>query len=162
MNINTIVATGKNREIGKDNQLLWRLSDDLKLFKQTTLNHTIIMGRKTFESIGKALPKRRNIVISRNKNYEATGCELVNSLNEAFDLCKEEKEVFVIGGGSIYEQALPLTQTLYISEVNGCFDAEVFFPEINENEWKLSHSEQYPKNEKNEYAFTFKKLFRIS
>lgn len=160
MTISIIVAKGKNNEIGKDNQLLWKLSDDLKLFKKTTVNHSIIMGRKTFESIGRALPKRRNIIISRNTDLTINGCEVVHSVEAALELCKDEKEIFIIGGGNLYTQTLPLTNKLFLSEVDGNFEAEVYFPEIKEEEWMLAHSEQFPRNEKNEYSFTFRKLVR--
>lgn len=129
--VSIIVAHDDNLGIGRNNQLLWHISDDLKRFKKLTLNHPIIMGRKTYESIGRPLPGRTNIVITRNKELKIEGCRITNSLDEAIKLAKEEdnEEIFIIGGGEIYKQALPLTDKLYITKVEGNYNADVFFPD---------------------------------
>lgn len=156
MIISIIVAIAENNAIGKNNDLLWHLPGDLKKFKATTTGHTIIMGRKTFESIGKPLPNRRSIIITRNTNYKAPeGVLVTNSLNEALELCYQEQEIFVIGGGAIYEEALPLADKLYLTKVHAEFDADTFFPEIDESEWDKTNEEKTPVDAKNPYATTF-------
>ncbi len=135
MTISLIAAIGKNNELGKDNQLLWNIPEDMKHFRETTRGHTVIMGRKTFESIGKALPNRRNIVITRDANYRKDGVDVTNSLEEAILLCENSEEVFIIGGGEIYKQALPFASKLYITHVHKEYDADTFFPEIKESDW---------------------------
>lgn len=135
MLISIIAAIGKNNELGKDNQLLWNIPEDMKHFRDTTRGHVVIMGRKTFESIGKALPNRRNIVITRDANYSKDGVDVTNSLEEAIRLCENSEEVFIIGGGEIYKQALPFASKLYITHVHKEYDADKFFPEIKESDW---------------------------
>jgi dihydrofolate reductase len=130
-----IVAVSKNNAIGKNNALLWNIPEDLKHFKEVTSGHTIIMGRKTFESIGHPLPNRRNIVITRDDSYTHDGIEVFNSLIRALDACKYEDEVFIIGGGEIYKQALPLVDKLYVTHVEKEFEADTFFPKISPDEW---------------------------
>ena len=143
--ISLIAAVARNRALGKDGQLLWHLPEDMRYFRETTRGKPVIMGRKTWESLPDAfrpLPGRRNIVISRNPAYDADGATLVGSLEEAVRLTQDDAEVFVIGGAEIYRQALPLAQRLYLTEVAGDFEADVFFPEYPEREWKaLSRSE---------------------
>jgi dihydrofolate reductase len=153
-----IVAKAKNNVIGKDNQLIWKLSDDLKKFKALTSGHHIIMGRKTFESMGKPLPNRTSIVITRNTNYEVPeGHFVVHSLQEAFDLSDQmqQESVFVIGGAEIYEQALSHCDELMITEVNTAPNGDAFFPEFSVKEWKKINEEHFEKNEKNEFDFDF-------
>ena len=116
--ISIIAAIGKNNELGKNNTLIWSMPADMKFFRDTTRGHTVIMGRKTFESIGKPLPNRKNIVITRDKNYKKDGIEIVNSLNEAINLTIPNEEVFVIGGGEIYKQAIEIADKLYITHIN--------------------------------------------
>ncbi|MFW0716623.1 dihydrofolate reductase [Pedobacter sp. N23S346] len=155
------VATGENREIGKNNQLLWHMPADLKFFKQTTSGHTIIMGRKTFDSVGRPLPNRRNIVISRDASLKIEGVEVVNSFEEALEITKkEEKPVFIVGGAEIYRQALPKTDLLYLTTIHHQFDADTFFPEINRNEWDVVSSDSHKADEKNKYDYTFEVLKR--
>lgn len=135
----------------------------MKIFKELTLGHCIIMGRKTFESIGKPLPGRHNIVVSNGK-IEREGCLQAVDLNHALEMAREmnEKEAFIIGGGQIYSYAMDLADKLYISHVDHSFpNADTFFPSIPEEEWKLSDSKPYHKNEKNEYAFEFKVYRRV-
>lgn len=135
MSVSIIVAIASNNAIGFNNDLIWHISDDLKRFKKITNGHSIIMGRKTFDSIGRALPNRRNIVISRQKSLSIEGVEAVDSLEKAIELTKLESEVFVIGGGTIYEQALPIANKLYLTRVNLLPEADVFFPEVDINQW---------------------------
>jgi len=158
-NLSIIVATAQNRAIGKNNQLLWHLPADLKHFKQITSGYTVIMGRKTYDSIGKPLPNRRNIIITRQE-LQLPGCEMVKSVNEALALCSNEPEVFIIGGAQIYEQALPLTQRIYLTEVEASFDADAFFPEINPKEWQETERENHAPDEKNKLPYTFITLER--
>jgi len=156
-----VVAIGENFAIGKNNQLLWHMPADLKFFKQTTSGHTVVMGRKTFASVGKPLPNRRNIVITRDTDLKIEGAEVVNSLDKALEVTKiEEKPVFIIGGAEIYRQALPKTDTLYLTTIHHNFDADTFFPEINRNEWDVVSSDSHKADEKNKYDYTFEVLKR--
>lgn len=161
-NISIAVAIGENYAIGKNNQLLWHMPADLKFFKQTTSGHTVIMGRKTFDSVGKPLPNRRNVVITRNTELKIEGVEVVNSLEKALEITQtEEKPVFIVGGAEIYRQALPKTDTLYLTTIHHTFDADTFFPEIDRKEWKVISSEAHKADEKNKYDYTFEVLERI-
>jgi len=163
MTISAIVAISKNRVIGHENDIPWYLPADLKYFKRTTLNHPIIMGRNTFTSIGKPLPKRTNIVLTRNPFYIASGCLIAHSLKQALELAfdQEEEEVFIIGGGQIYEQALPYLDKIYLTEVDLEVPGEVVFPILPVNEWIETAAEAHPADEKNEYAYTFKIYTKI-
>lgn len=138
-NLSIIVAMADNRAIGKDNDLLWHLSDDLKRFKKLTTGHPVVMGRKTWESLPKRpLPGRRNIVFTQNPDYEVSGAEVVHSVNGLFDALKGcDDEVFVMGGASIYEMLLPFTNRLYVTHVYRDFDADVYFPTIDMSEFTL-------------------------
>ncbi|NTU46025.1 dihydrofolate reductase [Candidatus Roizmanbacteria bacterium] len=142
--LSIIVAVGENREIGKDNQLLWHISADLKRFKSLTSGHPVIMGRKTFDSIGRPLPNRLNIIVTRDTTIVAEGCTVVHSLEEAIFAAQqtETEEVFVIGGGSLYEQALPLAERLYITLVHTSFEADTFFPEYHSQFPKIIEQEE--------------------
>lgn len=161
--ISLIVAIAKNNAIGKNNQLLWKLSDDLKLFKQLTTGHTIIMGRKTFDSIKRPLPNRKNIVVSRNKNLQLDGVTVVGNLAEAIEQCKSEEEVFVIGGAQLYKLAMHMADKLYMTVVNAHFDdADVFFPEIDMSAWKITEQKHFDKSEKNEFDFDFFVMKKIA
>lgn len=155
MTLSIIVATDEENGIGKDNQLMWHLPKDLKFFKNTTSGYTVIMGRKTFDSIGKPLPKRRNIVITRQKNLNINGVEIFNTLADALEACADEEEVFVVGGGEIYNQALPLAHKLYQTKVHHTFNADTFFPEINPSEWNMISREDHVKDEQHPYSFSF-------
>jgi len=155
------VAVGENLAIGKNNQLLWHMPADLKFFKQTTLGHPVVMGRKTFDSVGKPLPNRRNIVVTRDPELEIEGVEIVNSLDEALEITKnEEKPVFIVGGAEIYRQALPKTDTLYLTTIHHTFDADTFFPEFDRDEWEVINKEPHQADEKNKYDYTFEVLRR--
>lgn len=153
--LSLIVATDNENGIGKNNQLLWHLPNDLKFFKTTTSGHTIIMGRKTFDSIGKALPKRRNIVISRQPAFKIEGVEVYPNLETALQACANEDEVFIIGGGEIYKQALPKTQKIYLTKVHHEFDADTFFPMLDAEEWEVTFKEDHLKDEKHLYDYSF-------
>ncbi len=162
MIISCIVAVDKHLAIGKDNDIPWYLPADLKYFKKTTLNHHIIMGRNCFESIGKPLPKRTNVVLSRNPFYIISNCLVAHSIEEALSIAHEngEEEAFIIGGGKIYEQSQHLWDKLYLTEVDlEVQNADVFFPTINMDQWSLTSEEKHLKDEKNEFNYTFK-VFR--
>ncbi|MDR1876044.1 MAG: dihydrofolate reductase [Flavobacteriaceae bacterium] len=153
-----IVATDENNAIGKDNRLLWHLSDDLKRFKNLTQGHVVIMGRKTFESLGRPLPNRVNIVISGNPQYQVPeGVILTDSLEEAIKIAEEkDTNPFVIGGGAVYEQALASTNRIELTLVHTKVkEADTYFPKINSSEWKKTFEEFHPKDEKHLYDFTF-------
>ena len=135
MRISLLVAASENNVIGKDNKLIWHISHDLKRFKMLTMGHHIIMGRKTHESIGKALPGRINVVITRNKNYKAEGCVVVHSIEEALLKSGEDNEVFVIGGEEIFKETLPVADRIYYTRVHEKFDGDAFMPEIEWSEW---------------------------
>lgn len=155
-NISIIVAIASNNAIGKNNELLWHLSDDLKRFKKITTGHKIIMGRNTYLSLPNgALPNRKNVVISDRKGEEFEGCEMAYSIEEALANVKEDEEAFIIGGGMIYKQFLPHARKLYLTRVNKEFDADTFFPEINFDEWIEIERTRHVANEKNEYDHTF-------
>jgi dihydrofolate reductase len=155
MNINLIVAIDEKNGIGKDNLLPWHLPADLKHFKMVTTGHPVIMGRKTFDSIGKALPNRRNIVISRQSGLLIPGAEVCSSLKNAIELCLNEKDVFVIGGAQIFEQAISIADVLYLTIIHENFNADVFFPKIKMNEWIEEEKNLHESDEKNLYSYSF-------
>lgn len=128
--ISLIVAMGNNRVIGKNNQLLWNIPEDMEHFKKTTTGKTVIMGRKTYESIGKPLPKRKNVVLTRDKNFVAPGCIVIHTLLEALKISETSQETFVIGGEEIYKLFLPFAYKLYITKVDVTLDGDAFFPEF--------------------------------
>lgn len=151
-----IVAAGENNEIGKDNDLIWHLRDDLKRFKALTSGHHIIMGRKTFESFPKPLPNRTHVVITRQKNYQVpVGVLVVNSIEDAIDAANSDTQPFIIGGGEIYKQAMPFASKIEFTRVHSTFDADTFFPEINMKEWKEVDSKIHDIDEHHNHAFTF-------
>lgn len=155
--ISIIAAIGKNNELGKKNQLLWNLPADMKHFKETTSGHTVIMGQKTYESIGKALPNRRNIVLTREKDFKAEGVEISDSLEKTIASFQDsDEEVFIIGGGQIYKQSLDYADKLYITHVDMADkDADTFFPEIIPIVWNEVSHEEHKKDDKNPYNYTF-------
>ncbi|TKC10788.1 dihydrofolate reductase [Pedobacter polaris] len=159
--LSLIVAISENNAIGKDNKLLWHLPADLKHFKEITTGHPILMGRKTYDSIGRPLPNRRNIVITRSASLEIPNVEVVNNLEDAISLCAKENEVFIIGGAEIYKHALELTNRIYLTTVHQTYEADAFFPELKMNEWKEVFNEYHPADEKNSVAYTFSTLERI-
>jgi dihydrofolate reductase len=144
MSLTIIVAVAENNAIGKNNDLLWHISGDLKRFKQITTGHTVIMGRKTFFSLPNgSLPNRRNIVITDCAEDCCPEAEKVSSIDEAILLCEKDKEHFIIGGGMIYEQFLPLADKIYLTKVHKSYEADVFFPEIDMEEWELTNQEDH-------------------
>lgn len=151
-----IVAKAENNVIGNDNQLIWHLSNDLKRFKQLTSGYPIIMGRKTFESIGKPLPKRTNIVITRNEDWNPEGILVVHSLLDAIEKGKEmDSTIFIIGGGNIYEQAMNWADALEVTEVHETLEGDTKFPEIDPKIWKEVFRESFTKDKKNEFDYSF-------
>lgn len=158
MKISMIVAADQENGIGKNNALLCHLPNDLKFFKQTTNGYPIVMGRKTFDSIGKALPNRRNVVISKTVK-ELPGCEVYASIGLALEALKEEAQVFIIGGDSIYKQALSITNEVILTRIQHRFEADAFFPELAEQEWELVFNAAHEADEKHLFAYSFQ-LYR--
>ncbi|HKK76990.1 MAG TPA: dihydrofolate reductase [Saprospiraceae bacterium] len=158
MLVSAIVAVAKNRVIGKDNDIPWYLSSDLKYFKKTTLNHHVIMGRKSFQSIGRPLPKRTNIILTRDPFFIATGCITAHTLEEALNIAHEngEEEAFIIGGAQIYNIALPYLDKLYYTAVDAEPAGDILFPEINWGDWRLLSQKDHPAGERDDYPFSFK------
>jgi len=158
-----IAAISENNALGKDNQMLWHLPDDFKHFKEVTTGHHVIMGRKTFESMGKkALPKRTNMVITGTKNYPCSCVMLVDSLRKAIQIAKRtDKNPYIIGGGIIYEEAMPLADKLNITIVHHTFEADVFFPTIDPKVWRETSRIFHPKDEKHAFDFSFVTYERI-
>jgi dihydrofolate reductase len=161
MIVTIVVAIAENHAIGKDNKLLWYLPNDLKHFKTITTGHTVIMGRKTYESVGKPLPNRRNIIITR-QNITIEGCEVVNSIEAALDLCSHENEVFIVGGAEIYRQAMPLTNRIYLTIVHQEFEADSFFPAIVAIDWKEVYREDHEPDNKNLIPYSFITFERVN
>lgn len=158
MIVSTIVAVAKNNVIGKDNDIPWYLPADLKYFKKITLNHHIIMGKNCYYSIGRPLPKRTNVVLSRDPFFTLSNCIVAHSIEEALEsaLRNGEHEVFIIGGGQIYEQSQKFWDKIYLTEVDLEVEGDVFFPEVKEEEWELVSEEKHEPDEKNEHTYTFK------
>ena len=164
MIVSIIVATSLNNAIGKNNQLLWHLPADLKFFKTTTMGCPVIMGRKTFQSIGRALPGRTNVVVTRDENFNADnqfGIIVVSSIDEALVKLHVEKEVFIIGGGEIYNQTIGMADTIYRTVVNTEIDGDVYFSDINSDAFNLVWEEKHEADEKNKYDYTYQKFERI-
>lgn len=162
MQISAIVATAQNNVIGKDNQIPWYLPADLSYFKKTTLGHHIIMGRNSFHSIGRPLPKRTNIVVTRDLFFSADGVLVAHSVEEALGLAYDggEEEVFIIGGGEIYRETADLWDKIYLTKVDLAAEGDVFFPEIDPLVWKETWQERHEADEKNEHSYTFYVLER--
>jgi len=150
-----IAAAAENNALGKDNELVWHLPDDFKRFKKLTSGHHIIMGRKTFDSFPKPLPNRTHVVITRQNNFRKEGILVVNSLEKAIELSADDPQPFVIGGGEIYKMSMKLADKIELTRVHGTFEADTFFPEIDEKQWKLVAEEFHEKDEKHNYAFTY-------
>jgi dihydrofolate reductase len=154
MNISIIASIGKDNELGLHNKLLWHLPDDLKSFKEVTTGHTIVMGKKTFESIGRPLPNRKNIVLTRDQNYEAEGCIIAHSPEEILKFVNNDDEIFIIGGGEIYKIFLPLANKLYLTEVDASLPADTYFPKFSKVDWKLVSSDKHGIDEKHAFPFS--------
>lgn len=162
MSWSLIVAMDKNGVIGKNNSLPWKLPRDLEHVKTITTGSTIIMGRKNFESIGRPLPNRRNIILTRNRNYSVEGCEVYHSVQEVLDVCHDSEDVFVFGGGEIYRLFLPYVSTMFVTRIHHEFDGDTYFPSINEKEWKLICAQSGILDEKNKYTHVFLIYKRVS
>jgi len=162
MKVSCIVATAKNNVIGKDNKIPWYLPADLKYFKKCTLDHHIIMGRNCFESIGRALPKRTNVIVTRDMFYTVSNCMIAHSVGEALSIAEDngEEEAFIIGGGQIYEQTIDLWDKLYLTEVDLEVDGDVFFPKVDLSEWKMIKKQDCKKDEKNSHNYSFQQYER--
>jgi dihydrofolate reductase len=155
-----IAAVAENNALGKNNDLLWHLPLDFKRFKEITSGHHIIMGRKTFESFPKPLPNRTHVIITRQKDYKHEGCIVVENLEKAIAVCPKNEDLFIIGGGQIYTQAIPLADQLDITRVHHSFDADVYFPEIDPEIWELTTEIFNPKDEKHLFDYTFQTFVR--
>ncbi len=162
MKISLIVAAATNNVIGRDGALPWHLSEDLKRFKRLTTGKTIIMGRLTHESIGKALPDRRNIVVSRRAGLDIDGCEVMATLDDALMLAAGAEEIMVIGGGNIYEQILPQADRIYMTRIHASPDGDTFFPELNNEEWQVVEQEDFAADDARPYSFSFITLDRLN
>ncbi|TPD68270.1 dihydrofolate reductase [Flavobacterium microcysteis] len=158
--ITLIAAAAENNALGKDNAMLWHLPDDFKRFKEITTGHHIIMGRKTFESFPKPLPNRTHVIITRQKGYTQEGCIVVDSMENAIAACPKEEDIFIIGGGEIYNLGMPFADIIELTRVHESFEADAFFPEINRNEWELISEEYHPADEKHKVDFSFQTFTR--
>jgi len=156
-----LVAMSDDGVIGRDNTLPWHLPRDLQWFKRLTTGHTIIMGRATFQSIGRPLPNRRNIVLSRSPTFQAEGVEVVPTLEAALELTQNDDEVFVVGGAAIYQLALPRAQRMYLTRVHALVEGDVRFPDWRPDEWRLVWEEQHEADDDHAYPFTFQKFDRL-
>lgn len=156
MTLTLIAAVAENNALGKDNKMMWHLPDDFKHFKSRTSGHHIIMGRKTFESFPSALPHRTSVIITRQAEYKAEGCIVVGSLDEAIAVSPKNEEVFIIGGGEIYNQSIDRADKLDLTRVHAEFpDADAYFPQIDESKWELTEAIFHPRDEKHAYEMTF-------
>lgn len=153
--VTIIAAIANNNALGINNKLIWHLPEDLKRFKRVTNGHHVIMGRKTFESLGKPLPNRTTIIITRNKNYKANNCIVVNSLDEALKNAKQDKNPFILGGAEIYKLAMPIVDKLDLTIVHHEFEADAFFPEIDTSIWKEKSREKFKADEMNKFDYSF-------
>ena len=160
MNLTIIAAMSQNRVIGRNNDLAWHLPDDLKRFKDLTRGHHVIMGRKTFESVGRPLPGRTNIVVTNQKDYKAPGCIIVHTLKEAIQKAENDSQPFVIGGGKIY--ALPISDTLELTYIHAEVEGDTYFPEVDTNKWQIVAKESHQADDQHEYAFDFLTYQRVS
>lgn len=162
MIVSMIVAMDENRGIGKDNRIPWHLPTDLKRFKRLTMGHHIIMGRKTYQSIGKLLPGRKTILLTRNPNVQVQDCIVAHSIEEALSIAANsgEVEVFIIGGGEIYRQSIPFVDRIYLTLVHASFEVDTYFPVLNPDQWEELESVYYPAKEPDSHSYTFKLLAR--
>ncbi|MGH8282608.1 MAG: dihydrofolate reductase [Gammaproteobacteria bacterium] len=158
--LSIIVAVGEHNEIGKNGRMPWHLPADLKHFKTITLGKPVIMGRRTFEAIGKPLSQRRNIAVTRDRDFKAEGCEIAHSLTDALVLAAGVPETMVIGGGEIYREALPRSQRIYLTRVHAGFDADTFFPMLDPADWRETACENHIADERNSFAYSFLTLER--
>lgn len=162
MRLSLIVAVAENGVIGRQGALPWRLSDDLRRFKNVTMGHALVMGRKTYESIGRPLPGRTSIVVSRTPGYVAEGCVVATSLEAACQAVPQSQELFVIGGRELYATALPLVERMFWTHVHATVEGDTLFPPIDWKQWKLAHEEPHAADSKNEFPFSFRLYQRSS
>ena len=157
MTISLVVAASENNAIGKNNQLIWHLPNDLKFFKNTTWGFPVIMGRKSFESVNKPLPGRTNIVITTNPDWKAETVIVVNNLKDAIQKAAEtnSKQIFIVGGGEIYKQSMDIADSIYITRVHADLEGDTFFPLIDESKWKLTSNQDFEADEKHAYSYSF-------
>ena len=160
--ITIIAAIGKNGELGKDNDLIWHLPNDLKRFKKITLGHHVIMGRKTFESLGKPLPNRTTIIITRNSNYKVDNCIIVNSLEAALKAAAADSYPYILGGAEIYHQAIKIADSLDLTLVDANFEADAFFPQIDASLWEETSRENFNADENHQYNYSFVTYKKVS
>lgn len=156
-----VVAMDERGLIGRDNDLPWRLSADLQYFRRITMGKPILMGRKTHESIGRALPGRQNIVVSSLPGYQAAGCDVVNSIDKALTVAADADEIMVIGGSSLFEQMFDMADKLYLTRVHAELEGDTWFPEWDKTQWQLISQESHPADEKNDYAYSFEVYQRV-
>ncbi len=162
MKISVIAAMSQNHIIGRDGALPWHLPTDLARFKSITTGHTVIMGRKTFESVGQPLPNRRTIVITRNNDYQGAGVFIAHSLDEALDHAAREDEVFILGGEAVYRIALPRADRLYLTIIHATIEGDTYFPTLDFDDWKLVEDERHEADDRHAYAFSFRRYERTS
>lgn len=162
MNLSLIAAMSENRVIGRGGKLPWCLPADLKRFKSLTIGHAMIMGRRTFESIGRPLPGRRSIILSRSEKYRPSGTSVVPSLQDALALVDSEVEIFIIGGAQIYQLAMPLADRIYLTIVHAVLDGDAFFPSVDLEQWRLIDWQRYEADDVNEFPYTFCRYDRAS
>lgn len=162
MKISVIAAMSQNRVIGRDGSLPWHLPTDLARFKSITTGHTVIMGRKTFESVGKPLPNRRTIIITRNNDYQCADVFIAHSLDEALDHAAHEDEIFILGGETVYRIALPRADRLYLTIIHATIEGDTYFPTLDFDDWKLVEDERHEIDERHAYAFSFRRYERAS
>lgn len=160
--ITLIVAAAENNAIGKGNKMPWHLPNDFKYFKKNTLEHHIVMGRKTFESIGKALPGRRNIILTRDPDFRADGIETCSTIEQVLAQSQDENEIFIIGGAQIYAQTIAIADKVLLTRVHTTLDGDAFFQKLNPSEWALKSQDKHEKDEKHAYDYTFEVWERIS
>ncbi len=160
--ISMIVAMAANRVIGANNKIPWRLPRDQQMFKVITMGKPIVMGRKTYESIGRPLPGRHNIIVTRNSDFEAAGCTVIHSPEAAIEAAGEVAEVVIIGGSFLYEHFLPQANRLYLTTLDGRFEGDTLFPKLNANEWNIIQSEHFSPDEKNVHAYNYQLLERVA
>ena len=153
--ITIIAAVSKNNVLGKNNKLIWHIPDDLKRFKKLTLGHSVIMGRKTFESIAKPLPQRKNIILTRNQNYKAKGTLIAHNVKEALNFCENDNQPFIIGGGEIYKLFMNISNKIELTRIHKSYNGDAFFPEILEEKWKLVNSKKNNLNETKIISFSY-------
>lgn len=158
--ISVIVAVAQNGVIGCENRLIWHISEDLRRFKAITAGHPVIMGRKTWESLGRPLPNRTNVVVTRNPDYRAEGCTVVNSLDEAMAMFGAQEEIFIIGGAEIYSQAMPVADKLYITVVHADYEGDTVFPKWDRSQWTQTLDERHERGEKFDKPFSFMEFIR--